>query len=280
MLSGKLQAPRTIGATSATGAGRAGSFALMNAGLRFFAKPLLGRGHQRDHALVGFPRIGAEAEDAVLHQDQAFDRWVRVEHLRRGLGEAEARHHVGHIADARAKNLAAQRFAVGLVGERKHRRRMGVIDEFVRNERVQQRLDRRIGRGRIDQIGALQPHHLFVGKIFARTKFYQRREPHRGQARGLDRAHVPAGALDAKNVDGVAVEIGDARLHRGVAAAVQHQARVLAEQTRGINPERQVAAEVFVSCDRRVGVAIIPGALHALFLTSFGGCCHPLRKCG
>jgi hypothetical protein len=35
--SGRLQAPRMIGATSAADAGRAGSFAAMNAGLRFFA---------------------------------------------------------------------------------------------------------------------------------------------------------------------------------------------------------------------------------------------------
>ena len=157
---------------------------------------------------------------------------------------------------------------------------MGVVDELVWNECVQQRFDRRIWRGRIDQVGALQAHHLFVGKFFARAKFFERRKPDRRQPRGFDRAHVPAGALDAKHVDGVAVEIGDARLHRGVATAVQHQARVLAKQTRGINPERQIAAEVFVSCDRRVGVAIIPGALHALLLTSFSGGCHPLRKCG
>ena len=78
---------------------------------------------------------------------------------------------------------------------------MGVVDEFVRDESVQQRLDRRVRRHRIDQIGALQLHHLLVGQFFAGAELYQRREPHRRQARGLDRAHVPAGALDAEHVD-------------------------------------------------------------------------------
>ena len=60
-------------------------------------------------------------------------------------------------------------------------------------------------RGGIDQVGALQTHHFFVGKRLAGAKLQQRRKPHRGQARGLDRAHVPAGTLDAKDFDGVAV---------------------------------------------------------------------------
>ena len=136
-----------------------------------FCDPDFGRIDQRDHTLVGLPRVGAEAEDAVLDQDQAFDRGVRIEHLRGGLCEPESRHHIGDIADARAKHLAAQRFAIRLIGEREHRCRMRVVDEFVRDERVQQRLDRGIGRGRVDQIGALQPHHVFIGKIFPRTKF-------------------------------------------------------------------------------------------------------------
>jgi len=103
---------------------------------------------------------------------------------------------------------------------------MGMIDEFVRDEGVQQRLHARIGRRRIDQIGALQPHHVLVGQRFARAQFQQRRQPHRRQAGGLDRAHVPAGALDAEHFDVFAVEIADPRLHRGIAAAVQHQARI------------------------------------------------------
>jgi hypothetical protein len=139
---------------------------------------------------------------------------------------------------------------------------MGVVDEFVRDERVQQGLDRRVRSRRLDQIGALQPHHFLVGKRFSCTKFQQRCKPHRWQTRGLDRAHIPARAFDAENVNSIAVEIGDARLHRSVAATVQNQTRILTQQTRGIDPERQIAAEVCIAGDRPIGVAIDPGALH------------------
>ena len=134
-------------------------------------QPLFGQCHQRDHALVGFPGAGAKAENTVLDEDQAFDGWIGIEYRRRSLGQSKTRHQVWHVADARAKNLAAQRFAVGLIGERKHCGGMGVVDEFVRDERVQQRLDGRVGSSGIDQIGALQPHHFLIGKFFAPAKF-------------------------------------------------------------------------------------------------------------
>ena len=253
-----------IGATSARRAGCAGSFALAKCRLALLRQPFFRKGHQRDHALIGLPRVGAKTEDAMLDQHQAFDRGIRVEHLCRGFGETKARHDVGDVADPLAVNLAAQGFAIGLVGEREHRRRMGVVDEFVRNEGMQQRLHGRVRRHRIDQIGALQLHHLLVGQFFAGAELLQGRQPHRRQARGLDRAHVPAGALDAQHVDGVAVEIGQLRLHRGIAAAVQHQPRILAQQARGIDPERHIAAEVGIAGQRRIGIAIDPGTLHAL----------------
>ena len=107
----------------------------------------------------------------MLDEDQAFDGWIGFKYLGRSLGQAKTRHQIWHVANARAKNLAAQRLPVGLIGERKHRRRMGVVDEFVRDERVQQRLDRGIRRRGIDQIGALQPHHFLIGKFFAPAKF-------------------------------------------------------------------------------------------------------------
>ena len=142
---------------------------------------------------------------------------------------------------------------------------MGVVDEFVWEECMQQRLDRRVRRDGIDQIGALQLHHFLVEQFFAGAKFYP-------AARAAPPA-VPAGSivpisqpepLTQKHVDSLAVEIGELRLHRGVAAAVQHQPRVLAEQTRGIDPERYVAAEVGIAGKRRIGVAIDPSTLHTL----------------
>ena len=74
---------------------------------------------------------------------------ILVEDIGHRLGQREARDGVGHIGDAVAIDFAHHRFAVGLVGQRQHRGRMGVVDEFVRQESVQQGLDRGIGRALI-----------------------------------------------------------------------------------------------------------------------------------
>ncbi len=65
------------------------------------------------------------------------------------FGQRKARNGVRHISQALAIDFARLAFAVGLVGERESRGGVGVIDEFLRQECVQQRLDRRIGRKRI-----------------------------------------------------------------------------------------------------------------------------------
>ena len=54
-----------------------------------------------------------------------------------------------------------------------------MIDEFVRQERVQHHLDRRIGRGRIDQVGALDADQIFVVDGVERAQLAHRRQPHR-----------------------------------------------------------------------------------------------------
>ena len=93
-----------------------GSCALANDRLAAALQALLGQRHHLDHALVGFARVCAEGEDAVLVQDQAFDVGFALEDLGRGLREREARHGVGHVAHALAIDLARQRLAVRLVG--------------------------------------------------------------------------------------------------------------------------------------------------------------------
>ena len=141
---------------------------------------------------------------------------------------------------------------------------MGVVDEFVRQENMQQRLDRRCRRHRIEQVGALDLHHVLVGDHGAGEQLAQRRNPDRGQAGWLDRAHVPAGALDAHDVGVVADEIWHAQLDRGIAAAMQHQARVLAEQPGRVNAQRQIGrdAGLCIAIDHRRCVAVAPVALH------------------
>ena len=119
--------------------------------------------HHLDHALIGFAGAVAEGDDAVLAENEAFVCGRALQELDRLLGEAEARHEVGHEGEPAAENLGATRFAVRLIDHAEHRGSVGVIDEFVRQEGVQHDLDRRSWRPRIDQVGALDADKFVVG---------------------------------------------------------------------------------------------------------------------
>ena len=143
----------------------------------------------------------------MLVQDQALDGGRGVEDLGGELGEREARHDVGHDADPAVEQVGADRFAVRLVDQAEDRGGVGVVDELVRQERMQQRLDRRIGRGGIEQVLALDADHVLVAQRRAGAQLAQALEPHRRHAGGLDRRHVGAGALDAQHVDRLAEQV-------------------------------------------------------------------------
>ncbi len=128
----------------------------------------------------------------MLVEDQSLDLRVLVEDLGRFLGEIEARHDVAHEAHAAVVNLFAQIPAVRLIDDAEHGGGMGVVDEGVRDERVQQRFDRRIGRHRIDQVGALHPTMSSSDKASRARSFRRFFKSDSGQAGGLDMAHVPA----------------------------------------------------------------------------------------
>ncbi len=231
-------------------------------------EPLLGARHRSDHALVGFPRLGAEGEDAVLYEHQPFDRGIGLVDLGGFLGEREARHDVGHDAETLAINLGAERFGVGLIGDAQHRGRMGVVDIFLRQESVQQRLDRGVGRAGVEEIGALIAHHVFIGELVALAQLQERLQPHGGQAGRLDIAQIPAAALDAKNLDLVASKIGRFRLHGGVATPMQDEQRVLAEEPRGVNPQGEIARHALLGIARhhRLGFLVAPAGFHGAII--------------
>ena len=119
-------------------------------------------GDVADHQFIGFLRGLGEGEDAVLVEDQALDGGIGVVDIGGRLGEIEARFDIGHEAHPVAEDLAAESFAVFLIDQRKDCRRMGVIDELVWQEGVQQRLDGRIRRRWIDEVGALHGNHVLV----------------------------------------------------------------------------------------------------------------------
>ena len=95
--------------------------------------------------LIGLLGRVADGEDAVLQKHQAFDIGILVEDIGHRLGQREAGNGVGHIGDAVAIDFVHQRLVVGLVGQRQHGGGMDMVDEFVRQEGVQQGFDRRIG---------------------------------------------------------------------------------------------------------------------------------------
>ena len=206
--------------------------------LAVLLQPLLGQCDQRDHALVGFARAGAEGEDAMLVEDQALDLGLGFVDVRRRLREAESRHHVGHQAHAPIIESGADRFAVGLVDDAQDRIGVGVVDEFVRQERMQQDLDRRIRRRGLEQARALDAQEVLVAQVRTCAQLAQTIEPHGGKPRRLNRRHVRARALDAQHRDLLAEKVRHRGLQRGVAAAVQHELGVTAEQARGVDAQR------------------------------------------
>ncbi len=153
---------------------------------------LLGKRDHRDHPFVGLGGIVSEGEQAVLVKDEADRAGRGVDNVRGLLREREAGHNVGHYAHLSVIEVRGKGLAVGLIDEREHGGGVGMINEFLRNECVQKSLDRRVGRRRIDEVGALDSDHLFVGEHIPLAKHSQFGEPHCRQPLRLDRRHVGA----------------------------------------------------------------------------------------
>ena len=248
-------------------------------------QPPLGQRDKRDHALIGVARAVAEREDAVLVQDQSFDVGLGVVDVRRHLRQREARHHVGNHAHPSVIEIGADGFAIRLVDEAQDGVGVGVVDKFVRQEGVQQGFDRRVRRRGLEQVFALNAHHVLVGEFGAGAQLAQTVEAHGRQSRGLDHGHVRARAFDAEHRDLLAEQVGHDRLHRGVAATVQHKLGIAPEQAGGVDARGKVAADALrrIAVDRRLRLAIHPAAFHRAFLsrnrTATTGAC-PRRRCG
>ena len=127
---------------------------------------------------------------------------------------------------------------------------MRVIDVGVRQDRVQDGLDRRRGRPGAQHVRVELVHHLRVGQAGERREPAHVAERHGGEAGSLDGLEIPAAAFHVEDVLVLAEEILLAQLDRGIAAAVQDQRLVAAQQPRGIDARPERAAEL-----RRFGVA-------------------------
>ena len=201
----------------------------------------------------------------MLEQEQSLDVRMVLVGFRGKLREREARHDVRHDGKPVSVDFSAESLGVYLIDQGKNRVRVGVIDELVRKEPMQEGLNRGVGRRRIDQAGALRIHHVFVAKHVPVAQRAEALEADGGQARGLDTAKIPTTALHAEDRDLDTDVVDEGRLHRRVAAAVEHQRRILANQPRGVDAKRNVLVDlriVPVAFDRRLRVCVGPPALH------------------
>jgi hypothetical protein len=138
-----------------------------------------------------------------------------------------------------------------------------VIDEARGQRGVQQRLDARRRRGRIEQREAQLVHHLLVGHVGELEQLAETREAHRRMPGRLDRREVPARALHVEDLDGLAERVLRLRLHARVAAAVQDERRIGAEQSRGVRAQREeLAHSIRALFHRARGIGVDEPALH------------------
>ena len=137
--------------------------------------------------------------------------------------EIEARHHVRDVHERIAVDLADAGGTIGRVGNRDERIRVRVIDEFVRQQRMQDGLDRRRGRTSAQRVREQLVAHLRVRHRRQRRQSLHVVERQRRKPRLLDRLQIPATALHVNHVFLVTEEIARAHLHRRIAATVEHQ---------------------------------------------------------
>ena len=224
----------------------------------------LGQRDELEVPLVALTRGVAPGEEAVEIEHHRRRVRLFVERVRRRLAETEPGHDVRHDHDVVAQRLAHEVVTVLLIGQGEDGVGVGVVDELRRQEGVEQRLDRRVGRRRVEQMAAKLVHHLDVGQRVEVAEPAQVGEVEAGQAGRLDRVEVPTRALDVDRLDRLAEEVAVDALDRGVPAAVHHQRRLRADQARGVDAQREVLAPGGVTLHELARFLIRPATLHVI----------------
>ena len=186
--------------------------------------------------------LGAVAPDdeSVLGEHDELELRVLAHGRADLLGEREAGPDVGDPGRFVAEALGHQPLAVARAGQHVDAVGVGVVDVLGRDERVQQRLDRRARRRRVDLAARQVGDHVLVAHLLALEHGEHLVQSQRREVLALHRRQVAARALDPHHVDLAADVVGRRALGRRVAAAeVRHRA-VGAEQVRGEQdlPER------------------------------------------
>ena len=224
----------------------------------------LGLGDEVEHALVRLARSRRRRRPG--HEDDAdgLRRRSTSKLACHGLGEIEPRHQVRDDDHRLAIELADALFAARRVGDREHRVGMRVIDEPERHAAVEDRLDRGHRCGRPQHVGDELVHHVRAGQPIESGKLEHVIEPHRREARRFDELEVPAAALHVEDGQLVAEAVALDDLHRRVAAAVEHERLVAAEQARVYTRAEIASNAASASCQRLCIESIEEGReLHA-----------------
>src|SRR5215210_8070569 len=132
---------------------------------------------------------------------------------------------------------------------------MGVVHVLEGQRRVENGLDGRRRRRGPGHVGDELVDHLGVGERGQPGEPHDRPESHRGEPGRLDGLQVPPAPLDVEDVLLLAEQIALADLDRRVSPAMEHQRLVPPQQTRGIDPQAEVAFVVR-------GFVVVPEALH------------------
>ena len=149
-----------------------------------------------------------------------------------------------------------------LIGDGEDRVRVRVIDEARRQRGVEERLDAGRGRVRVEQREAHLVDHLLVGHVGEREHALERGHANGGVTRRLDRREVPARALHVETATVSPKSVLRLRLHAGVAAAVEDERVVRAEQPSRVRAQRDElahrrnAARTFGDCARGIRVYV------------------------
>jgi hypothetical protein len=212
--------------------------------------------------LVALASRVAEREESVLLEHDPDDLGALLVERGDRLRERKPGHDEGQHRDAIAERVTRARAAVGLVGDRDDRVGVRVIDEAMRQERVEERLDARVRRARVEQMGSELIDHLLVGHSRERAEPAEVGEIDRGMIARLDDIEARPRAFHPEARHPLAEEGLGLPLRRGVSAAVEHELPLAPDQARRVDTERERLARCAPSCDRFARPRLRPSALH------------------
>jgi hypothetical protein len=134
-----------------------------------------------------------------------------------------------------------------------------MVDRSVRDEGVEQALNRRPRRFGIEEGVSDIIDHRFVGHLASSKQSLNRFETHRRKIAARDRFHIGTGAFDAEDGDRLASEIFLAGLRGGIAASPKAELRIFSNQAGAVGEKIKL---VFTF----PRLPVIPAVFHATYL--------------